>query len=329
MRLTVWGTGAWGLALADRIARPAHEVLVYTRRLAGTCAQAAADDPWSARVGVAWTDDLALAAESDGWLLATPTRYLEALALRLRSHVRRGVAVLSCAKGLTAESGERPTEVLCRVWAGREQPAMHTLGGPNLAHEVAAGLPAAAVLAGPGSGAGVWQEALGDSLHLAATDDVAGVEYGGALKNVVVIATACTRSLYGENAAAAVAHGGFGDMRRLACAAGARDETVLGLAGFGDLLATHASDRSRNRRCGEAIARGVALDAWLDARGSVVEGVDSAYGADRLARRLRVDAPVLQAALALVRGAEPGCAIRDLLSPHRLPPRSATPSAVP
>lgn len=309
MHVTVWGAGAWGVALAGDIVRTGHEVQVYSRRRA------------SARLGpsfaalpatVAVTDDLPrAAASSEMWLVVTPTPYLEDLALRLSPHVRPETVVLCSVKGLSAGSGERPTEVLGRLWAHASAAPLATLGGPTLAHEMGRDAPASAVLAGSEPGLDPWRRALGGgSLRLEASDDVVGVELAGALKNVVVIVSACARALYGENVAAALAHAGFDEMRRLARAAGARDETILGIAGLGDLLLTHAAADSRNRRCGEAIAAGRPLEAWLRAQESVVEGVGSAFGAHRLATRLGVSTPVFASALALVRGKPP----RDTLA---------------
>ena len=179
------------------------------------------------------------------------------------------------------------------------------LSGPSFAQEVAAGQPAALVAASEHASV---REALvqafhGDNLRVYANDDVVGVEVGGAVKNVMAIATGlCDGMQLGLNARAALITRGLAEMTRLGLAMGARADTFMGLSGLGDLVLTATGDLSRNRQVGMALAQGQSLDKVLHSLGHVAEGVYSAHTVVARAQQLGVDMPIAQAVVAVLQG---------------------------
>jgi glycerol-3-phosphate dehydrogenase (NAD(P)+) len=179
------------------------------------------------------------------------------------------------------------------------------LSGPSFAQEVAGGLPAALVAASAHTSV---REALvqafhGDNLRIYANDDVAGVEVGGAVKNVMAIATGlCDGMQLGMNARAALITRGLAEMTRLGVAMGARADTFMGLSGLGDLVLTATGDLSRNRQVGLALAQGQSLQHILQSLGHVAEGVYSAQTVVARAAQLGVDMPIAQAVVAVLQG---------------------------
>ncbi|KAA0238140.1 NAD(P)H-dependent glycerol-3-phosphate dehydrogenase [bacterium] len=209
--------------------------------------------------------------------------------------ISRSVPVLSAAKGLEHGSRARMSEVFAACgWSPRLGAA---LSGPNLAHEVARGLPAAAVVACPEETlARRWQEALsGSRFRVYRSTDVVGVEVAGALKNVIAIAAGAAAGLgFGANTMATILTRGLAEMTRLGVALGADPLTFQGLAGVGDLAATCFSPLSRNRRLGELVAGGLSPSAAQDEIGEVVEGISTAPVAVDLGRAHGVELPIAE-----------------------------------
>jgi glycerol-3-phosphate dehydrogenase (NAD(P)+) len=204
-----------------------------------------------------------------------------------------GAKVVMASKGLSRE-GERVSEIA--VAAGVSPSTLFTLSGPNLAREIAAGKPAAAVLASQdGPREDVLAAIARPTFRIYMSDDPIGVEVAGALKNVLAIAVSGVRSLgYGENAAAALLSRGVAEMARLAEACGGRAESAFGLAGVGDLVLTASNTGSRNARLGELLATGASVETI----GATVEGIPTAHGALLLAARLGVELPITAAVVA-------------------------------
>lgn len=216
----------------------------------------------------------------------------------------RELPLLSAAKGLELTSGLRMTEVLVDLgWLADD---VACLSGPNLSHEISRGLPAAAVVgaAAPEVGA-AWQTALsGGAFRVYRTDDVVGVELGGALKNVIAIAAGAAVGLgMGANTVAAILTRGLAEVTRLGAALGARQATFLGLAGVGDMAATCYSPLSRNRQLGELLARGQSPSEAVATIGEAVEGMQTASVALELALRNNVAAPITEQVCAVLSGA--------------------------
>ncbi len=310
MKAAVIGAGSWGSALAIHLARVGCEVRLWafeadvvaaigeTRR--NPLFLTEAEFP----AGVEATGSLERACEdAEVAVLVVPVQFARSVLARLKGVLGDGVPLVSASKGIEVSSLERVDEIaeeLLQVGRGR----FVALSGPSFAHEVAAGLPTAAVLAG-------WDEAVvarlqegfsSASFRFYGSDDVVGVELAGALKNVVAIAAGMATGLdLGHNALAALMTRGLHEIARLGVRLGGREETFRGLAGMGDLVLTCTGALSRNRRVGERLGRGEGLDAVLSGR-EVAEGVPTARAAARLARRLGVDMPVTFAVDSILAG---------------------------
>ncbi len=303
----VVGATSWGTTLAWLLARNGHSVSLLVR-----------DSDEAARVearrGIARLPEVVLpsgvvvqaretqAGRFDGYVVAVPAQSFRNACASLSD--AKGTPVLSAAKGLEQGSGQRMSEVLME--SGWQREAVSALSGPNLAHEIARGLPAAAVVASRSMAmAKTWQSALsGGAFRVYASDDVVGVELGGALKNVIAIAAGAAAGLgFGTNAVAALVTRGLAEITRLGEAMGARPATFLGLAGVGDLAATCFSPLSRNHQLGELLARGATVRAALDEIGETVEGAATASVALELGRAAGVEMPITEQVCAVLEGA--------------------------
>jgi glycerol-3-phosphate dehydrogenase (NAD(P)+) len=297
--VAVVGAGAWGTALAVHLARAGHPVRLWARDPAPLrAARESAHLP-----GVALPDLVEVVDALPGGevvLLAVPTRHLRAVAAGLPP----GGVLVACCKGVEQGTGLLPLETLAETWPGR--PAA-VLTGPNFAGEVAAGLPAAAVVAADDPGLREHLAGLlgGPAFRLYGNADPLGAQIGGAAKNVVAIAAGCVSGAgLGENARAALVTRGVAELSRLVAALGGRAETAAGLSGLGDLVLTCTGRASRNFRLGEALGRGVPLARALAGLGGVAEGAVTASAL--LARATKgeslVDLPICTAVAALLDG---------------------------
>lgn len=312
-RVGVVGTGAWGTVLACLFAGRCAETVLFAR----SEAEAAQLDKQreNARLlpGVRLPDALAVTADArealgsaDLVVLATPSQRLRENLQRLAAVLPSDVTLLCASKGIEIDSGLRMSQVIADT-LGPDRAAVLTLSGPNLSGEIAAGLPAATVVAGPAEHAdrvaAVRALLSNEQLRVYTSDDQPGVELGGALKNVIAIACGVCDGLgYGHNARAGLITRGLAEMTRLAVACGGRPATLAGLAGLGDLLTTVASAASRNYSLGLALGSGSTL---LEARAATVhiaEGVPTAHAALDLARRLGVELPITERLCALIDG---------------------------
>lgn len=311
-RITFIGAGAWGTALAIAASRLDGERRV---RLHVRDAQQA-QQMRSTRVNARYLPDLPLpevlqvvegplssladgAAAHDLFVVATPMAGLRQTLAALAG-VPSSVAWLC--KGFEAGTGLMPHEVQAEV-------APHllagALSGPSFAQEVAAGQPAALVAA---SAHASVRDALvaafhGPALRVYANEDIVGVEVGGAVKNVLAIATGlCDGLSLGLNARAALITRGLAEMTRLGLALGAKAETFMGLSGLGDLVLTATGDLSRNRKVGLLLAQGLTLPQAVESLGHVAEGVYSARTVHQRAQALGVDMPITAAVVALLDG---------------------------
>jgi glycerol-3-phosphate dehydrogenase (NAD(P)+) len=314
MKISVLGAGAWGTALAMAAARR-HDVLLWTRDAqqaaqmnAQRCNERYLPDlplPDALRVGA--DHDAAVRHAHQGLLvIAAP---MAALRERLAALPPQLPALWLC-KGFDAGSGELGHEIARTL---RPRAAAGVLSGPSFALEVAREQPTALVAAS--SDAALCDAAVqafhSDTLRVYRSDDPVGVEVGGAVKNVLAIATglvdglaACDGQAHrpGLNARAALITRGLAEMTRLGVALGARAETFMGLSGLGDLVLTATGDLSRNRRVGLLLAQGLALPAILQQLGHVAEGVHSAPTLLARAQGLGVEMPITQAVVAVLHG---------------------------
>ena len=300
-KLAVLGAGAWGTALAVRLAAGGARVGLWARDGALAHAMLVARENFSRLPGVILPEavvptgnlDVAL-RDARAVLLAPPVSGLRALAQAARAQWPDRAPAVLCAKGFEAGSFALPHEILAEVLSDVPVAA---LSGPTFAHEVARGLPAAAVLAGAAL------ELRMPSFRLYASDDIVGAEVGGALKNVIAIAAGVVIGAgLGENARAAIVTRGLAEIARLAVACGGRAETVSGLSGLGDLFLTASGASSRNYSLGLALGQGRTLAAVLAGRTAVTEGVGTAPAALARAQGVRVELPVTEAVAALLAG---------------------------
>ena len=293
----VVGAGAWGTALALHLAREGRRVTLWARNPAPILA-----DRCSPRLpGHRLPNSVAVTGRLDGTpfdaaLLAVPVQHMAAVAAGLPGRA----PVVACAKGVEASTLRLPLEILADLHPGR--PAA-VLTGPNFAHEVAAGLPAAAVLAAADAGlrASLAEMIGGPAFRIYGNDDPVGAQLGGAAKNVIAIAAGAVMGAgLGENARAALITRGLAEIGRLVTALGGRAETVAGLSGLGDLLLTCTGPRSRNYSLGLALGQGLALSAILAGRDAATEGIATAPAL--VARANGIDLPVCAAVAALLDG---------------------------
>jgi glycerol-3-phosphate dehydrogenase (NAD(P)+) len=319
MRIAILGAGAWGSALAIALAAR-HDITLWTRG-AADCAALARDRasrylpgfelPGAVRI----EPDLSLAvADAALTLVATSTAGLRDTVGALAA-ARAAPPLAWACKGFETASGQLPHQVVADTLPGARQVA--ALSGPSFALEVAQGLPTALVCASQDARfAEATAAALNSArLRIYSSTDLVGVELGGALKNVIAIASGISDGLaLGRNARAALVTRGLAEISRLGVAMGGRPETFAGLAGLGDLVLTCTGELSRNREVGVRLAAGASLEAILAELGHVAEGVASARAALGHARALRVDMPITEAVCAvLFESRAPREAVQQLL----------------
>ena len=311
MRIAVLGAGAWGTALAVNACRHAgHQVSLWARD------SAQAQRLQAERVNARYLPGtvlpaalqlqhgplLSLCSAQDLLVIATPMAGLRGM---LQELVPAGVPLAWLCKGFEADGGLLGHEIYHAVAAASAHAGFGVLSGPSFAQEVAAGQPTALVAASADT---ALRELLvgafhGPALRVYSSDDVAGVEVGGAVKNVLAIATGlCDGLALGLNARAALVTRGLAEMTRLGVALGARADTFMGLSGLGDLVLTATGDLSRNRKVGLLLAEGKTLAQAVASLGHVAEGVYSARTVVQRARSLGVEMPIAEGVLALLDG---------------------------
>lgn len=306
MRISVLGAGAWGTALASHAAQ-SHDVVLWGRD-ANLVAQMAAthiNAPYlpgiTLQASLHFSADLQAAldhaAGDDGLaVIASPVAGLADLARTIAAHGGVRNLIWLC-KGFDPETSALPHAIVADVLkaSGRTDLAVGVLSGPSFAKEVAQGLPCAMTVASTSEAlCKLTQRGFHHhAMRVYASDDLVGVEVGGAVKNVLAIATGAADGLgLGLNARAALVTRGLAEMTRLGLALGGRPETFMGLTGMGDLLLTATGDLSRNRTVGMQLAQGRSLDDILHSLGHVAEGVRCARAVAALARAKGVDMPI-------------------------------------
>ncbi len=320
--IAVIGAGSWGTALAVHLGRIGHAVRLWARDgalvadMSARRANAVYLPDVSLPPSVAVTEALDRALErTDFVVLAIPSHGYRAVLHHAAPHVAGAATIVSATKGLEAGSLLRMSEVIAEE-LGPERPVV-VLSGPSFAREVAEQLPTALLAASASTDAAalVQDEFRGPSLRLYVSDDVAGVEIGAALKNVIAIAAGVVEGLgLGHNALAALITRGLVEVTRVACAAGGRRETLAGLSGLGDLVLTCTGSLSRNRHVGIELARGRPLRDILAGMKMVAEGVRTTGAALALGARHGVELPIAsQMAEVLAGRSDPRSAVQALM----------------
>jgi glycerol-3-phosphate dehydrogenase (NAD(P)+) len=322
MQCAVIGAGAWGTALADLLARGGHDTIIWARETDVSESINSGHENRRFLAGAGLSPSLratssladAFAARPTIVLFATPSHVLRMVAKECESHIPADAIVTVATKGIERESLVLMSDVISETVPGRRVVA---LSGPSFAAEVVAGQPTAVVAASAApEAAEKVQVAFSSSVFRVYTDhDVKGVELGGALKNVMAVATGIAEGLgLGFNSRAALITRGLAEMTRLGMALGAEQATFAGLAGMGDLVLTCTGALSRNRALGFEIGSGATLEQALAGKETVAEGVTTAQSAFALAQRERVEMPIVQAVhRTLFDGYSPRAAISDLM----------------
>ena len=317
----VIGGGAWGTALAQVCARAGLETTLWAREADVVASVNTSHENTSFLPGIALdlsiraTGDLADLASSGLILAVAPAQHLRATLSAFAPHVREGLQILLCSKGVEQGTLKLMTQVLAETIP---QAAPAVLSGPSFAGEVARGLPTAVTLACPDEDCAqeLSQLIATPSFRPYFATDMIGAEAGGAVKNVLAIACGIVEGRgLGRSAHAALITRGFSELTRIAVALGGEAATVAGLCGLGDLVLTCSSPQSRNMSVGLALGKGMSLDEALAGKLSVAEGVASAPAVRQLAAKLGIDAPICEAVAAILAGeAQVDDAIRGLLS---------------
>jgi glycerol-3-phosphate dehydrogenase (NAD(P)+) len=323
----VLGAGSWGTALAIHLGAEGHDVTLWGRddALLGEMARRRANPtylpdltfPPPLRPTASLSEALSGARHV---IIAVPSHGLRAVLRAAVPHIPSGAVLVSATKGIEADTLQRMSEVISGETGGRHPVVV--LSGPSFAAEVARRLPTALVAASADEGAVrlVQEEFRGPSFRLYASDDVAGVEIGAALKNIIAIGAGVVESLdLGHNALAALMTRGLAEISRLAFAMGGRRETLSGLSGLGDLVLTCTGTLSRNRHVGVELGRGRSLESILAGMRMVAEGVRTTTAALALGARHDVELPIAaQMADVLAGRKTPRAAVGDLmLRPQR------------
>jgi glycerol-3-phosphate dehydrogenase (NAD(P)+) len=323
--VAILNAGGWGTALAALLGRGGHDVRLWARRaeLADALAQERENGEYlpGVRLGdtVTPTADLARAVVGcDAVVMATISAGVRALAGRLAPLVPPRALVVHGTKGLELQTLLRTSEVIEQELGSRYRGRVAALSGPTHAEEVGRGIPTAAVVAcaDPAVAAGVQALLNGATFRVYTNDDVVGVELCASLKNVVALAAGIGDGLGGgDNAKAALMTRGLAEIGRLVHAAGGQSDTIAGLAGIGDLVATCTSRHSRNRRAGELLGQGWSLERVLAETRQVVEGAPATRAAVALAARWAVDMPIAsQVHAILFEGKSPLQSLAELMA---------------
>jgi glycerol-3-phosphate dehydrogenase (NAD(P)+) len=316
-RITVLGDGAWGTALALILARNGRRAVLWSRFPEYAAEMRARRENFKFLPGAPLPEAVEVVSgpppAADLYVAAVPVQFLRETFSEIRPHLPGNALVVCVSKGLEQSTGKRPTEVLREV-LGRAR--LVVLSGPSHAPELARGLPASVVAAGPPAATKEVQRLFGgDVLRVYSSRDVLGVELGGALKNVIALAGGLCDGLgLGHNAKAALLSRGIVEMARLGAAMGARRQTFFGLSGIGDLITTTTFPAGRNLSVGRAIGQGKKLSEVLGSMESVAEGVWTVRAVVGLAKRHGVDMPITREVHAILyEGKPPKDALRDLM----------------
>ncbi|MDP9037409.1 MAG: NAD(P)-dependent glycerol-3-phosphate dehydrogenase [Myxococcota bacterium] len=326
MKVAVLGAGAWGTALARLLAEDeSHSVSLWSRSSA-LCADinAARENARylpgvRLQASVTCTTDVQAALVDAGMVVfVLPSHATREVARAAAPHVAPGVLLVNASKGIENDTLMFIDEVLAEELPPHARDHLATLSGPSFARELAGRLPTAVVVAArePRVSAEVTRHFRRSYLRIYASDDVVGVECGGALKNVIAIGAGAVEGMgFGHNTRAALVTRGLAEMARLAIARGGSALTLAGLAGLGDLVLTCTGELSRNRTVGYEMGRGRSLASVLAGLGHVAEGVRTAKSAHDLAQKLGVDMPITAEVYSVLYDGKPiQHAVRDLMA---------------
>lgn len=319
--IAVIGAGAWGTALAVLLAEKNYEVSlwVYENALAQEIKRTRINRVYLPGVSllerIKVSDEIEEVIKDAEYILnAVPTQFIREVFKNTPGHISQDAVVVSVSKGIEKRTLLTPSQVL-RELLGRD---VAVLSGPTFAKEVIRKLPTAVTIASTDGNAGIRLQGLfsTDYLRVYTHDDVLGVELGGALKNVIAIASGISDGLaLGFNARAALITRGLAEITRLGVAMGARENTFGGLSGLGDLLLTCTSRISRNYTVGFELGGGRRLKDILSGMVMVAEGIATAESAYGLSQRYKVEMPIVEQVYSIIyEDKDPATAVRDLMN---------------
>jgi len=323
-RIAVIGAGNWGTALAATLAKTGHATALWAYEPEVVESIRAQHENALFMPGVKLpqsigaTNDLGEALEqAEVVLTVVPSHVCYPLYESMLNHLRPEMLFVSATKGIDADRLMRMSELIQSVVGRRFAPRLCVLSGPSFAKEVVRGDPTALVVASQDRevAQGVQKEFSSRTLRIYTSTDVVGVEIGGAVKNIIAIAAGVIAGLgLGHNPTAALITRGLAEISRLACACGAKRETLAGLAGMGDLVLTCTGDLSRNRTVGVELGRGRKLPEIIGSMRMVAEGVKTTYATVALAERYGVEMPITTQVHRILEGqVTPREAIRKLM----------------
>jgi glycerol-3-phosphate dehydrogenase (NAD(P)+) len=322
-QIAIIGAGSWGTALAVMAARAGHAVRLWSRNAAVVNSinhervNSSYLSSTSIPEGVTATGDIKAALDNASIvLLAIPSHAARETLTAMSPHFHDSAIIVSVAKGIEIESGKRISEIAKEVVAGSHP--FVSLSGPSFAKEVVAGHPTAIVAATKDNMAarGVQNDLSFENLRIYTNDDVVGTELGGSVKNVMAIAAGMTAGLgFGANSVAALITRGLAEITRLARREGAQTETLMGLAGLGDLVLTCTGTLSRNRFVGQELGKGRTLEEIRGELNEVAEGINTARAVKKLAERAGLEMPITNEVNAVLYDGKPARdAVTELMS---------------
>lgn len=319
-KVSVIGAGSFGVALAVLLYKNGHDVTVWCSS-AEKARTLSAERYLKTLTDVILPDDIGITADleeassdKDLIVIATASVYVRQVAHRMAPYIGDGQIIVNVAKGIEEETLRTLSEQLEEELPQAE---ISVLSGPSHAEEVGRGIPTTCVTGARRRSTAEYVQSvfMSDSFRVYTNPDVLGIEIGGALKNVIALAAGIADGLgYGDNSKAALITRGMAEITRLACTMGARQETLYGLAGIGDLVVTCASMHSRNRRAGILIGQGKSAEEAMKEVNMVVEGVYSAKAGRALAAKYDVTMPIVENVnRVLFEGKSPEDCMRDLM----------------
>lgn len=306
MNFAVVGAGSWGTAFARLLSRRGHAVHLWARQPALAEQIASRHENAKYLPGVTLPDnlevttDLGIVLETDAVVLAVPSKAMRGMVERMVELGEVGAPIISLAKGMDRQQKLRMSELIEKLTGNRR---VFALSGPSHAEEVGRDSPTAVVLAGTDGPCGerLQEELSTPRFRVYLSDDLVGVEFCAAIKNVIALATGASDGLgYGDNSRAALITRGLSEMARFGQAFGVQSKTLFGLSGLGDLVATCTSPHSRNRAVGERLGRGESLDDILADMTMVAEGMYAAQIIYELAQERGIDMPISNAVYRLL-----------------------------
>jgi glycerol-3-phosphate dehydrogenase (NAD(P)+) len=325
-KIAIIGGGSWGTALAIVLSRSrrthALSLWVHDAQLGNALHETRVNKIYlpgfTVPPEVEITSDITAALKNAEIVLGVlPAAHARIVYTAMREHLKLGAIIVSATKGIEHDSHFRMSEVIAEVCPRHSGERIAVLSGPSFAREVARGDPTAVVIASHDAALAseLQEEFAGATFRLYTNDDVAGVEIGGAVKNVIAIAAGvCAGLNLGANTTAALITRGLAEMTRLAVALGGRRDTLAGLAGMGDLVLTSTGALSRNRAVGVELGKGRELQEILSTTRMVAEGVGSTAATRELARRAKIEMPITEQMYAtLYEHRAPREAIRELM----------------